>query len=156
MKKLFFVLSMFLSLSLNAQNTPELYNYSGTVVRVYDGDTIWVDLDLGFNVTLNNVKIRLFGINTPEIRTKNDLEKQAGKLLEDWVRSTILGKKVVLSTHKDGQSKYGDYLGTIWIDGVNLNEYIAVNKLAHRYYGNTKVPFSNQELEYILYYQWGL
>lgn len=94
----------------------KLYNYEAFVKDVYDGDTITVDIFLGFNVVLSNIKVRLVGIDTPEIRTKDLKEKEKGYETRDWLRERILGKKVLLHTKEKG--KFGRWLGTIW----ELNE----------------------------------
>lgn len=90
----------------------KLYNYEVYVKDVYDGDTITVDIFLGFNVVLSNIKVRLVGIDTPEIRTKDKDEKEKGIATRDWLRERILGKKVLLHTKERG--KFGRWLGMIW------------------------------------------
>ena len=87
------------------------YFYHAKIVKVYDGDTCTCEIDLGFNIT-RKVKIRLVGINTPEIRTKDLEEKKAGYKSRDWLAERILNKKVLLHTAKQG--KFGRWLGTIW------------------------------------------
>ena len=87
------------------------YFYHAKIVKVYDGDTCTCEIDLGFNIT-RKVKIRLVGINTPEIRTKDLEEKEAGYRSRDWLAERILNKKVLLHTAKQG--KFGRWLGTIW------------------------------------------
>jgi micrococcal nuclease len=58
--------------------TDKLYYYEGTVVRVVDGDTIDVDVDLGFGIVLKKKRLRFLGIDTPEKRTRNLAEKKLG------------------------------------------------------------------------------
>ena len=77
----------------------KIYTYKAYVKDVYDGDTITVDIFLGFNVTMTDIKIRLIGIDTPEVRTKR-------------LREKILDKKILLHTSKRG--KFGRWLGIIW------------------------------------------
>lgn len=101
-----------------------LYHYRAYVNSVYDGDTITVEIDLGFNIVARNEKIRLFGINAPEMRGS---EKEEGKKSRDYLRSLILGKEIILETKKDKKGKYGRYLGTIWIS-KNGKKYININK----------------------------
>lgn len=93
-------------------NKDKLYKYKAYVKDVYDGDTITVDISLGFHVTMTDIKVRLVGIDTPEIRTKDLNEKEKGLATRDWLRERILGKKVLLHTAKRG--KFGRWLGTIW------------------------------------------
>lgn len=99
----------------------KLYNYEAFVKDVYDGDTITVDIFLGFNVVLSNIKVRLVGIDTPEIRTKDLEEKKKGYETRDWLRERILGKKVLLHTKERG--KFGRWLGMIWEIDQELPEF---------------------------------
>ncbi len=99
-----------------------LYHYRATVVRVYDGDTIWVDIDLGFHIWFKRVKIRLARIDAPEIRGP---ERPAGLVARDFLRQLILNKPILLQTLKDRKGKYGRYLGEIWLE--QEGQYINVN-----------------------------
>jgi len=112
----------------------ELYNYKATCIRVIDGDTIIADVDLGFN-TYRREKFRLLGIDTPETYgvKKNSEEYSAGKLATNYVTDLILNKEITIQTAKDKQGKYGRYLATIFIDGINLNEELVKQGLAKRY-----------------------
>ena len=95
------------------------YIYSAFVTSVYDGDTITVDIDLGFGFSFNKMKIRLIGINTPELKGE---DKVKGILARDYLRSLILNKEVFIETFKDEKEKYGRYLAIIHLDDVNINE----------------------------------
>ena len=90
----------------------KLYNYIARVKDVYDGDTVTVDISLGFHITVSDIKVRLIGIDTPEVRTKDLDEKERGLATRDWLRERILGKKVILHTKEKG--KFGRWLGMIW------------------------------------------
>ena len=87
------------------------YYYIAEVVKVYDGDTCTCIVDLGFKLSAK-IKVRLVGIDTPEVRTKDEEEKARGFAARDWLREQILGEKVLLHTEKKG--KFGRWLGTIW------------------------------------------
>jgi len=87
------------------------FTYVAAVLKVYDGDTITVDLDLGFNI-LFKTKLRLYGINAPEMRGK---EKKQGTRSRDWLRRKILGKFILVYTFKDKKGKYGRYLAKIYM-----------------------------------------
>ncbi|VAW64978.1 hypothetical protein MNBD_GAMMA08-2006 [hydrothermal vent metagenome] len=104
-----------------------LYHYKGFVTKVYDGDTITVDVDLGFNVLLKKEKFRLFRINTPEVRGD---EKEKGYISRDWLRERVLNKEIILVTNKDKKGKYGRWLADVWIDGVCVNDELVENGLA--------------------------
>ena len=97
---------------LSMNNKDKLYKYKAYVKDVYDGDTITVDISLGFHVNMTDIKVRLVGIDTPEVRTRDLDEKEKGLATRDWLRERILGKKVLLHTAKRG--KFGRWLGTIW------------------------------------------
>ncbi len=102
----------------------KLYFYRAQVVDVYDGGTCRVDIDLGFNTFLRNEKIRLSGINAPELRGK---ERPEGLKSRDFLRSLIDGEEIYLETEKDKKGKYGRYLGTIWAKDEN-GKYFNVNE----------------------------
>jgi len=76
----------------------------------YDGDTVTVDIKLGFDVVLSKQKIRLFGVNTPEMRGE---DKENGKRVRDYVRSKILNKHIKMNSLKDKTGKYGRFLGIL-------------------------------------------
>lgn len=108
------------------------YTYKAKVLSVYDGDTIRVEIDLGFGMKWSGdgkgVQIRLFGINSPEIKGN---EKNSGILSRDWLRSQIEGKEIILKTIKDSTEKYGRYLGIVFTpEGENLNESLVSKGLA--------------------------
>lgn len=112
----------------DAQSPPEdkLYHYRAVVTDVYDGDTITVDLDLGFHVWLRGEKIRLSDIDAPEVKGTTKAE---GEAAADFLRNLVLNKSVIIQTTKasdgsDAKGKFGRYLGVIWLDGVNVNELL--------------------------------
>ena len=101
--------------------------YSAHVDSVYDGDTITCSIDLGFGVVMKKQKIRLFGINTPEVRGP---ERSLGLVSRDKLRERILDKDIVLKTVRDKKGKYGRYLGIVFIDDENINDWLVENGLA--------------------------
>jgi len=107
------------------------YWYKALVRDVYDGDTITVNIDLGFHVGLSPTKLRLYGINAPEIR---GAERPKGLITRDAVRDKILGRKVVINTYRDKVGKYGRWLAIVYFeeDGVqiNLNDWLVAEGLA--------------------------
>ena len=107
-----------------------MYEYRALVRKVYDGDTITVDIDLGFDMLLRNQKIRLLGINTPEVRGK---ERPEGLKSRDALRDKIGSKWVIIKTKKDKKGKYGRWLGTIFIEDENVNEWLIKEGLAEVY-----------------------
>lgn len=102
----------------------KIHIYKAYVENVYDGDTITCTIDCGFGIHCKKQKIRLYGLNTPEVR---GVEKKEGIKVRDILRNKILGKQIILKTIKDKKGKYGRYLGIIFLDNVNLNEWL-INK----------------------------
>lgn len=107
-----------------------MYEYRAFVRKVYDGDTITVDIDLGFDMVLKNQKIRLLGINTPEVRGK---ERAAGLVSRDALRKKIGSKWITIKTQQDKKGKYGRWLGTIFILDENVNNWLLTEGLAEEY-----------------------
>src|SRR5210317_215816 len=92
-----------------------MYEYRATVIKVVDGDTVDVDIDLGFGIVLSNERVRIMGIDTPESRTRDKEEKKFGLAAKARVKQ-LLGKTCVLKTqiNKDGEDmkgKFGRILG---------------------------------------------
>lgn len=109
-----------------------LYEYKAKIVRGYDGDTVWADIHLGFNVTLKNEPLRLNRVDTPEVRGS---EKVHGRLVRDLLADRILGREVVICTiqRKDGDEKKGTfnrYLVEICQDNKNLSDWLLANGYA--------------------------
>ena len=109
------------------------------IIRIYDGDTVYVNINLGFNITLNNIPIRLFGINTPEIRGD---ERSDGLISKNALIDYTKDRKVILYTIKnksndfDKYDKYGRLLG-ILVDKDSLENYnlkLLKNNLAKPYF----------------------
>jgi len=116
-----------------------MYEYGCKVTRVVDGDTVDCILDLGFSI-LHKCRVRLFGIDTPESRTRDKDEKVRGKLAAKFLKDAIdNGKKVILRTKlKDSKGKYGRVLGEIIVDDININVSMIENYLAVAYHGQNK------------------
>ena len=115
------------------------FYYNATVRRVVDGDTVILDIDLGFDIILRNQSIRLKGVDTPECRTRNDLEKKAGLLAKLRVKEFLKeGDKIVIKTSLDKKGKFGRILGTIHTKDTNVNEFLVDNNYAVFYHGQSK------------------
>jgi len=116
-----------------------MYEYSCKVERVVDGDTVDVVLDLGFDIQYKS-RVRLYGIDTPESRTRDLDEKARGKMAGAYLKEAVdNGTKVVIETKlKDSRGKYGRVLGNVVVDGVNINEAMIENSLAVAYFGQSK------------------
>jgi len=112
------------------------------VLKVVDGDTIDVDIDLGFNISYTQ-RVRLAGIDTPESRTKDAKEKALGLEVKDKLKKSIdSAKTVVVKTElPDSSEKYGRILGWVYLDGDtrSLNEQLIEEGYAWGYMGDTKI-----------------
>lgn len=100
-----------------------MYNYKAHIKAVYDGDTVTAVVDLGF-LHYQEMKLRLYGIDTPELRGE---EREEGLVVRDIVREMILDREVEIHSYKDKQGKYGRYLATIIVDGLDLNQWLVDN-----------------------------
>ena len=112
----------------------------GKVIKVYDADTITIATRLPFNDSpLYRLSVRLNGIDAPEIKGKDvsDEEKEAAIIVRDVVSKMILHKDVVLKNIQT--EKYGRVLAEVYIDGMNLNEYLVTHRYAVKYDGGKKV-----------------
>jgi micrococcal nuclease len=112
------------------------------VLKVVDGDTIDVDIDLGFSISYSQ-RLRLAGIDTPESRTTDKFEKTLGIESKDYLKHKLKdAKDVVVRTEKpDSSEKYGRILGWVYVDGntKSLNEQMIEDGYAWGYMGETKV-----------------
>ena len=114
-----------------------MYEYKiKEVVKVVDGDTIDIIIDLGFDLTKKE-RVRLAGIDTPESRTKDLEEKAFGLEAKEFLERRIAScSDLWVSTEKDG--KYGRMLGTIWCGITCINEEMVYRGYAWEYDGGTK------------------
>ena len=101
------------------------YFYKARVVRVYDGDTVRVDIDLGLNLWVHNESVRLHRINAPEMRGP---EREQGRVSRDFLRGKINRKEVLIETIKDKKGKYGRFIVEIWLEDVS-GELVNINDL---------------------------
>ena len=93
-----------------------MWTYRAKVVRVIDGDTVDVDIDLGFGISLNNERVRIMGIDTPESRTRDLVEKKFGLAAKKRITELLSETNLVLKTQvaRDGEDmkgKFGRILG---------------------------------------------
>lgn len=108
-----------------------MYEYKAICTRVYDGDTIYCDIDLGLQSWLKNQSMRLLNINTPEVRGP---ERPEGLKVRDWLADRIVGKEIIIRTHKArNKGKYGRWLVQVYHKGENLNETMLAKGMAEPY-----------------------
>lgn len=116
--------------------TDKLYHYKATLLKVVDGDTVWLRIDLGFEL-FKECSCRLYGINTPELRKKE--EKEAAIKAMDYLQSLFNGDQVgsqvgdQVYVYSNKLDKYGRPLVTIHVGDVNVNARMVEEKLAVPY-----------------------
>ena len=111
----------------------EMYKYQATVRRWVDGDTVDVDIDLGFGIIFHNQRLRLYGIDAYESRTRDLDEKEKGLAATSFVNEMApVGSKITIVTYKTG--KYGRILAEVFLDDyTNLNMLLTEKGHAERY-----------------------
>ena len=118
------------------------------VTKVVDGDTIDVVIDLGFDIMYKS-RVRLFGIDTPESRTRDLVEKKYGLMSKDFLKDKLKNaEKIVIKTHKGEETgKFGRILGEIFCDNVNINQQMCDVGHAVAYYGQSKDDIQEEHIK---------
>ena len=129
-----------------------MYEYRCTVVKIVDGDTVDVDIDLGFGIWMRNERIRLLGIDTPESRTRDKEEKKYGLAAKKYLTEMLNDEGgIILKTKKDAEGKFGRILGELWrttdYADKSINQYLVDEHHAVQYYGQSKDEIVEQHLE---------
>ena len=129
-----------------------MYEYHVTVTKVVDGDTIDVDIDLGFSVVLKKQRVRLMGIDTPESRTRDLEEKKFGKASKKHLKDLLTKGNVTLISHDKG--KFGRILGELWVHSTGqfegkfcVNTQMIADHHAVEYTGENKDDVQDQHME---------
>ena len=124
-----------------------MFEYFCKVTRVVDGDTIDVEVDLGFDI-IHRARVRMMGIDTPESRTRNKAEKVLGLASKARLKELLTNRRVKLETSKEGKGKFGRILATVWTSDkkgveeyVNINEKLIEEGHARPYFGGSKIPW---------------
>jgi len=116
------------------------------ITNVVDGDTIDVEIDLGFDISFSS-RVRVAGIDTPESRTKDKIEKALGLESKEYLKSKLkdAGLVVIKTEKPDSSEKYGRILGWLYIDKntVSINDQMIEDGYAWGYLGDTKVKDFN-------------
>lgn len=117
-----------------------MFTYTCIIDRVIDGDTVDVDIDLGFGIWIHKERIRLAFVDTPESRTSDTVEKAFGLYAKDYVESAMpAGTRQTLIVSKNSAGKYGRYLGEFILeDGVSLNRKLIAEGVGVEYTGQSK------------------
>ena len=119
-----------------------MYEYKCNIVKIVDGDTVDVDIDLGFGVWLKDERVRIMGIDTPESRTRDKVEKKFGLASKAKLKS-LLGKTGVLKTQvnkngEDMKGKFGRILGDFQVGAKMVTEILCEEGYAVPYFGGSK------------------
>jgi len=118
--------------------------YGAKVEKVIDGDTVDLSIDLGFDIH-HKIRVRLYGVDTPESRTVNKAEKEAGLMAKNFVKTwTNTHASVVIETIKDKNEKYGRVLANVYSDELKsscLNTELVSQGFAKAYFGDKKEAF---------------
>ena len=111
------------------------------MIKVYDGDSITIAARIEniSNSEIYKFNLRLNRIDTPELRTKNEKEKEYGIKIRDKLREKILNK--IIKVNFSGLDKYGRYLAEIYYEKENVNDWLLINNYALMYNGGKKIEF---------------
>ena len=127
-----------------------MYEYKAKLVKVVDGDTVDVDIDLGFGVWLKNERVRIMGIDTPESRTSDKVEKVFGLAAKERLKQ-LVEKETILKTFaaKDGEDmkgKFGRILGDFIVGDKMVTEIMIEEGHAVKYWGQNKADIEQQHM----------
>ena len=130
-----------------------MYEYKCKIDRVVDGDTVDVDIDLGFGIWLRKERVRLYGIDTPECRTRDLEEKKYGLAAKSFVQDLLpVGSMQTLRTRKDDKGKFGRILGEFvvydtLVDALRtLNQIMIDRHYGVEYHGQSKQDIAEEHL----------
>ena len=116
-----------------------MFNYNCTLIRVIDGDTIDVNIDLGFNIW-HKGRIRMAGIDSPESRTRNKEEKVLGLAAKSRLKELLKKKKLSINCTKE-KGKFGRILADVLANDININKQLMDEGHARPYQGGKKLPW---------------
>src|SRR5210317_2370244 len=118
-----------------------MYEYRVKIVKVIDGDTVDVDIDLGFGIVLSDERVRMMGIDTPESRTRDKVEKKFGLASKAKLKALLpIGSMQVLKTEidrsgEDKKGKFGRILGDFIVDDKRCTDILIEEGHAVAYFG---------------------
>jgi len=125
-----------------------MFEYQCKIVKVIDGDTADVDIDLGFGVWMKKQRVRFYGVDTPESRTSDKEEKVYGLMAKEFVLAHLpIGSTQVLRTKKDGVGKYGRILGEFVVDDTTLNQLLIDTHNGVAYFGQSKDDIEEEHIK---------
>lgn len=125
-----------------------MYEYRAVLQNVVDGDTVDVDIDIGFGIWMKDERVRIMGIDTPESRTRDLEEKHYGNLSKNFIKDRLpVGTVFKIRTEKDAKGKFGRILG-ILLDSndISLNDTMIAQGYAVPYHGQSKEDIEAEHL----------
>ena len=122
-----------------------MYEYKCEIDRVVDGDTVDVIIDCGFSI-FHKARVRMYGIDTPESRTRDKDEKARGLMSKDFLVDMLEKGDVIIKTKKDKKGKFGRILGELHVGDTNINQSLIDNFLAVEYYGQSKEEIEKEHI----------
>lgn len=128
-----------------------MFEYKCKLIKVVDGDTLDIDIDLGFGVWLRNQRVRMYGIDAPESRTRDKEEKVYGLASKKFLKGMCSDNDLIIKTHKDAKGKFGRILGEMWrttnYADKSINEYMIEKFHAVAYFGQSKEQIEEQHFK---------
>jgi len=128
-----------------------MYEYKCKLIKVIDGDTVDVDIDLGFGVWLKKERVRIMGIDTPESRTSNKVEKLFGMAAKTRLKEILTGTPILKTfAARDGEDmkgKFGRILGDFIVDDKFVTSYLIDEGHAVEYHGGAKADVDAAHLK---------
>ena len=122
-----------------------MYEYNCEVTRIVDGDTVDVIIDLGFDISYKS-RVRLYGIDTPESRTRDKDEKVRGLMSKQYLVDELSKGQVVIKTYKDKKGKFGRVLGEMYVADRNINLMMVDDYMAVKYKGQNKKEIEEEHI----------
>jgi micrococcal nuclease len=126
-----------------------VYEYKCKIRRIVDGDTMDVDIDLGFNVVITKERVRIYGIDTPESRTRDLVEKKYGLAAKDFAKKFLLDhdpEVTLVCKEYDAKGKFGRILGDFRCKSKMLSQVMVEFYHAVPYYGQNKDKIEESHL----------
>ena len=129
-----------------------MYEYKCKILKVVDGDTVDIDIDLGFGMWMHKERVRMMGIDTPESRTRDLVEKQFGLASKDRLKEILpIGSSQILKTEidrsgEDAKGKFGRILGDFLIEEKRATEILIEDGHAVPYHGQSKDDVHTQHM----------
>jgi len=129
-----------------------MYEYKCKILRVVDGDTVDIDIDLGFGIWMHRERVRMMGIDTPESRTRDLVEKAFGLASKERLKEILpIGSIQVLKTEidksgEDAKGKFGRILGDFLIEGKRATDILIEEGHAVAYFGGSKEDVEAQHM----------